>query len=97
MTSLIQQLWELAAQELDRLPLEPFSERRLILEDVPRAGPKRAVVEEVDLRVERPEAGPAALGLRHELLFYIPNTPSPCEKAGGTMSPFAGASSRPGS
>jgi hypothetical protein len=72
LTSLIEQLWELAAQELDRLTLKPIPQPRLMIEDVARAGAERSVVEKPNLRIERPEAPPSALRLRHELLFYFP-------------------------
>jgi hypothetical protein len=68
----MEQPWELAAQELDRLTLKPIPQPRLMIEDVARAGAERSVVEKPNLRIERREVSPSALRLRHELLFYFP-------------------------
>ena len=50
----VEQALEITCQELQRLPLHARAQLRLRLEHRLRAGSERAVVEEVDARVERP-------------------------------------------
>ena len=48
---------QVPGQELDRLPFHPVAVFPLRLEDRPRTGPERAVIQERDRGVEGPQAG----------------------------------------
>ena len=69
---LVEQPLELAGQEADRLRLQPVAPALLRLEDGPRAGSERAVVEERDRRVEQPVARDPPTGGRHARHDTVP-------------------------
>ena len=68
--SIVEQLFKVANEELDRLALEAVANLSLIFEHRPRAGPERAVVQVNHLRVERPK--PRVTGRTIQKLVMIP-------------------------
>ena len=58
----VEMRFELVGKELDRIPFHPRAPLRLGMKHRPRRRSERAVVEEIDIRVERPVAGEVRCG-----------------------------------
>src|SRR5215217_7492573 len=67
----VQMTLELIREELDRIPLHPSAPLRLGVQHGPRRRTERAVIEEIDVWIERPVAGEVVSGQDLSFLRWL--------------------------